>query len=197
MVARGSKLRETVTPRAVLHSFVLGSLLAVVTLPLSSVLFQHAPDSWRHTRVNDALHTEGHVVLTQRTEAFVSTTWFTTSEPLGVNATTLRLAWMEDAREATEDVRPPRLRLPLDGRHRSLAEWQVGWPWRAASSQTEQLMGPDHATETRGLWVAELYGRPVSVPYRPIWPGLFGNALVFGILALILRTSWRWRRTQT
>ena len=190
-----------VTPRMIVGGLCVGFVLAVTSVPALALVAGFVPESWQRTAVNDALHVEGHgtghIVFTQRTAAVVSTLWFTVSEPLGQSATTLRLAWMEEARDAEEDARPMRVRTALDGRHRSRSEWRVGWPWRAAYGQTDQLMGPDHAAESRGLWAGNLYGRALSVPYLPMWPGLLGNALVFGALVLVVRVCWRWRVVRT
>ncbi len=188
---------QLIAARMVLTSLALGLALAVASVPVLAWAAGFVPESWQRTTVNDALHNQDHIVLTQRTEAVVSTLWFTVSEPLGQSATTLRLAWLEDARHAEEDLRPMRVRTALDGRHRSRSEWRVGWPWRAAYGQTDQLMGPDHAAQSRGLWAGNLYGRALSVPYFPMWPGLLGNALVFGVLVLAARVCWHWRLMRT
>ncbi len=195
---------RSMTPRLVPQSLAIGLVLAVLGVPVLAIVAEHVPASWERVPVNDALHVEGHagdhagsqavdhVILTRRTELLVATVWFTTSEPLAEDATTLRLAWSAEARDATEDVRPPRLRTALDGRRRTRSESQVGWPWRAAYGQSAQVLGPQHLTESRGQRVIGLLGRPYLVPYLPLWPGLLGNALVYGAVVLGARVAWRW-----
>lgn len=186
------RLRRLIGPRLVLQSLAIGLVLAVLGVPVFAIVAEHVPASWEWMPVNDALHAESHIVLTRRTELVLATVWFTTSEPLAHDATTLRLAWAAGARDATEDVRPPRLRTALDGRRRTRSESQVGWPWRAAYGQSEQVLGPRHLTESRGQRVIGLLGRPYLVPYLPLWPGLLGNALAYGAVVLGARVVWRW-----
>lgn len=207
------RVRRPIPPRLVLQSLAIGLVLAVMGVPVLAIVAEHVPASWERLPVNDALHVEGHardqtgdqptdhaidhVVLTRRTELVVATVWFTTSEPLAQDATTLRLAWAAGARDATEDLRPPRLRPPrlrtaLDGRRRVRSESQVGWPWRAAYGHSAQVLGPQHLTESRGQRVIGLLGRPYLVPYLPLWSGLLGNALVYGAVVLGVRVAWRW-----
>lgn|GEM_PF-6821594 len=184
-------MRRPITARLVLQSLIIGFVLVVVSVPVLAIVAEHVPSSWQRVPVNDALHAQGHIVLSRRTELVVATVWFTTSEPLAEDATTMRLAWLEDARDATDDARPKRVRTPLDGRHRSRSECRVGWRWRAAYGQSDWLMGPYHATESRGQWLIGLLGRAHVVPYRPMWPGLLGNAILYGALVLAVRVVRR------
>ncbi len=67
--------------------------------------------------------------------------------------------------------------------------WAQGWPWRCATMRANPDLGAgkrwslDSVTLSfgRGLGV-EWWRRPMTIPYRPYWPGLLANTLFYGVI---------------
>ena len=46
----------------------------------------------------------------------------------------------------------------------------------------------------RGNWAVRAFGRDWLIPTLPLWPGLLGNTLFYGVFALTPIALLRWRK---
>ena len=180
------------TPRLVLVSLVVGIVLAVVRVPVG-VALEGTPwfAATRSTQIESVLLGDRLIGIASdggpAAGVQVVQQWNNRAE-----AFRNRLLEAGDAVMADRDPRPPRFRSWLDQHGGVVYVVSAGWPLRAAEGQYRESPGVIDARES-GLWRVRALGSDLPVPCLPLWPGLFGNTLFYGALALAPVAFVRWR----
>lgn len=199
MVPRRSHI---LTVPMVATSLVLGLLSAVASVPVGAIVVNHQArfvpqlgTNWPTFALAEYFKRDGHVVLVLRQEFLTGTTWESSVSPESSTLTLHRVAGTLNAKLVQRDSRPAAVRAPLNGREHTRYAISTGWPFEAAVGTRGWSMGGP-AVQRSGLATVRVFGRWWSVPYHPRWPGLLGNTLFYGAIALAILAWWRARRNR-
>ncbi|MEQ8316733.1 MAG: zinc ribbon domain-containing protein [Phycisphaerales bacterium] len=192
-------------PRVITWRLVIVSLVVGVVLAAGSVVVGAAPydpPGLPLPRQTTAFYFAGQHMTTAKT-----------SHTIGADVRIWRMQYVGETGDPSahrraisnvvdEDPRPPAIAELLDEHGGGVMALETGWPLRAAHGRLHVTIlpaapaasPPGASASTPGLWMFRALGRDWSVPYLPLWPGLLGNTLFYGVLVLTPFSLVRWRR---
>ncbi|MEQ8845002.1 MAG: hypothetical protein RIB58_09125 [Phycisphaerales bacterium] len=191
--AKPPRCPRVITWRLVLLALVVGVVLAVGSVPVgSAVRWLPAYSGGSHDEL-EALYDPDAPAAYRRSGDWWSTRWHGDAGPSPSVETAILFARFINGQRVHASPLPAPAQAMLDGGAASVDFIGVGWPWRAAwGAIASPPSGPPGMV--RGLWHPTVFGYHLQVPYFPLWPGLLGNTLFYGALALIPLALLRWHK---
>lgn len=184
----------------VVAALLVGVVLAVGSVPVAAYSYikvaLHTPLADRHISEVEFV-ADGYYLRVERESGVGWKEWFTTR-----TSEDEALDWSDQPMEEllrTEDPRPAFARAPLSypGRYVFTRHLASGWPLPSAKGRIlhQDYVGSGNG-DRQGLVAAKLGKTRLSIPVRPIWPGLLANTLFYAALAVTPMVLLRWWRTR-
>ncbi|NRA58474.1 MAG: hypothetical protein HRU13_10225 [Phycisphaerales bacterium] len=198
--AKPPRRPRVITWRLVLVSLVVGLVLAVVSVPASLARGALAGSSWHYAHNPRPVIYDGRVYRTYTSNRPTLTlTYVNMYHDAGAVEIKQLIADGMPVRQT--DPRPRAVRAWMDTHGGEVTRTSVGWPLRTAYTQTCQSARGWASSQpwnfhvlTMGAWEITAFGRDWTIPYLPLWPGLLGNAVFYGMLLLLCSADLRRRK---
>lgn len=181
---------RVLTARLVVVSLVVGVVLAVGSVPAGVVVEK---TSWISSRMRSSevvYSFQRQFILVKSRQSFVGTMTHCDSSDMVLIEHAIGMREWREVQGVGHDPRPSFARSYLDGGAEWVVRWQVGWPleaaytfWWTSPLADDSFTGP-LSTEQRGSVTLAALGQSTTIPYLPLWPGLLGNTLFYGLLVL-------------
>lgn len=182
--ARPPRRPRVLTWRLVLVALVVGVVLAVASVVIGAVVAQRGVSNGYLQAGADRFYDPSALATYTLWRAPWFTRWVGDRGQFLSGETAVLYAQLLGGRPVEASPMPASANAVLDAGALAVDHVSVGWPWRAAwGVQAGHLRSPP--ATNRGVWNAAAFGSVLSIPYLPLWPGLLGNTLFYGALALI------------